>query len=56
MKLTPPKFITWLIALALLVLALIGVLTGNGFLAKYDFWFAFASAALLILATMVKGL
>jgi hypothetical protein len=57
MKLSPPKNITWFVALALLVLALIGHLTTSvAILTQYDFWLAAASAALLLIATMVKGL
>ncbi len=56
MKLSPPKQITWFIALALAVLALLG---SGGFiapLAAYAFWLAMLSAALLLIATIVKGL
>ncbi len=57
MKLSPPKMITWVIALILLVLALLGHLTSAvSILKQYDFWLAAASAALLLVATVVKGL
>jgi hypothetical protein len=57
MKLSPPKQITWFIALALAVLALLGHLTTIvALLTKYDFWLAILAAALLLVATVVKGL
>jgi hypothetical protein len=57
MRLSPPKNITWFIALALLVLALIGHLTTTvAILTQYDFWLAAAAAALMLVATIVKGL
>jgi len=56
MKLSPPKQITWFIALALAVLALLGNAGIIVALAKYDFWLALIAAGLLLLATLVKGL
>lgn len=56
MKLSPPKQITWFIALALAVLALLGQTGTIAALATYDFWLAIASAALMLIATLVKGL
>ncbi len=56
MKLTPPKNITWFVALALLVLALLGFTNTISALTPYDFWLAFASAALLLIACLVRGL
>ena len=57
MKLSPPKMVTWVIALILLVLALLGHLTTTvSFLTQYDFWLAAVSAALMLIATAVKGL
>ena len=56
MKLTPPKQITWIIALALAVLALLGHAGIIDALAAYAFWLALVSAGLLLLATLVKDL
>jgi hypothetical protein len=57
MKLSPPKNITWIIALILAVLALLGHLTTTvAILTKYDFWLAIIAAALMLIATIVKGL
>ena len=56
MKLSAPKQITWFIALALAVLALLGETSVIAALAPYSFWFALIGAALLLLATIVKGL
>jgi len=56
MKLSPPKQITWFIALALAVLALLGQTGIVSQLSTYSFWLALIAAALLLLATIVKGL
>ena len=56
MKLSPPKQITWFIALALAVLALLGQTGTIAAFSQYSFWLALIAAALLLLATIVKGL
>ena len=56
MKLSPPKQITWFIALALAVLALLGQTGIIAALSPYDFWLALVAAALMLIATLVKGL
>jgi hypothetical protein len=56
MRLSPPKQITWIIALALAVLALLGHTGIIDALSTYDFWLALVSAGLLLLATLVKDL
>ncbi|MBN2145839.1 MAG: hypothetical protein JW726_00565 [Anaerolineales bacterium] len=56
MKLSPPKQITWFIALALAVLALLGHAGVIAVLAPYAFWLALVAAGLLLLATLVKNL
>jgi len=56
MKLSAPKNITWFVALALAVLGLLGKLGVIAALAKYDFWLALIAAALMLVATFVKGL
>ena len=56
MKLSPPKQITWFVALALAVLALLGQIGTIAVLSQYSFWLALIAAALLLLATIVKGL
>ncbi|MCJ7695267.1 MAG: hypothetical protein WA997_13220 [Anaerolineales bacterium] len=56
MRLSPPKQITWFVALALAVLALLGQTSIVGALTPYSFWLALIAAALLLLATIVKGL
>jgi hypothetical protein len=49
--------VTWVIALILLVLALLGHLTTSvAILTQYDFWLAALAAALMLVATVVKGL
>jgi hypothetical protein len=56
MKLSPPKNITWFVALALAVLALLGFTKTISALTPYDFWLAIIAAALMLLATIVRGL
>jgi len=56
MKLTPPKVITWWIAVILGILALIGHLNVISGLNPFAFWLALIGLALLVLATLIKGL
>jgi hypothetical protein len=56
MKLTPPKQITFWIAVALGLLGLLGKLGVIAALAAYAFWFAFVGLLLLALGLVVKGL
>ena len=56
MKLSAPKQITWFIALALAVIALLGQTKVIAALTPYSFWLALIAAALMLLATIVKGL
>jgi hypothetical protein len=56
MKLTPPKNITWFVALALVVLALVGQQKIVAGLTPYAFWLALIAAVLLLVATYVKDL
>ena len=56
MKLSPPQKVTWFVALALAVLALLGQTGVVSQLSQYSFWLALIAAALLLLATIVKGL
>ncbi|MCX6036531.1 MAG: hypothetical protein NTW99_01305 [Chloroflexi bacterium] len=56
MKLTPPKVITWWVALILGVLGLLGS-TGNvAALSPYAFWLVMAGLVLLLVATLIKDL
>jgi 4-hydroxybenzoate polyprenyltransferase len=56
MKLTPPKVVTWWIALILGVLALLGYLNVIAILTPYAFWLALAGLALMLVAVLVKNL
>lgn len=56
MKLSSPKQVTWYIALALALLALLGQTGVIAALATYAFWLALIAAALLLLATVTRGL
>jgi len=55
MKLNAPKQLTWVIALILLVLGLIGMLVAVPVLTAYAFWFAFVGGVLLLLGAFLKG-
>jgi uncharacterized membrane protein YtjA (UPF0391 family) len=56
MKLTPPKSITWWIALILGVLGLLGYLGNLAGLSQYSFWLVLVGLALMLLATRMKNL
>ena len=56
MKLTPPKVITWWVAVILGVLALLGYLKTIAALTPYAFWLAIAGLVLLAVACLVKEL
>ena len=51
MKLTPPKVITWWIALILGVLALLGHFGTTAARASYAFWLVTAGLVLLVVGT-----
>ncbi len=57
MKLSAPKMVTWVIALVLAALGLIGQLALIPALGgAVAFWLMFVAAVLLLLASMFKGL
>ena len=56
MRLTPPKVVTWWIAVALGVLGLLGHLGAIAALSPYAFWLVTAGLVLLVLATVIKRL
>jgi hypothetical protein len=56
MKLTPPKVITWWVAVILGVLALLGHFKSVAALSPYAFWLAMAGLVLLVVATLVRNL
>jgi uncharacterized SAM-binding protein YcdF (DUF218 family) len=56
MRLTPPKQIVWWISVILIAIAIIGQFVTIPLVGGYMFWFAAASAILMILATALKGL
>jgi hypothetical protein len=56
MKLTPPKMLTFWIAVVLALLGFIGVLVTIPFVSTYAFWFVFVGFVLLVLGLIVKGL
>ena len=55
-KLTPPKVITWWIAVVLGALGLVGHLGTVASLSTYSFGLVTAGLAVLVLATLMKGL
>jgi hypothetical protein len=56
MKLSPPKNITWWIALALGVLGLLGYVGHVAGLSTYAFWLVMAGLILMLVATRVRNL
>jgi hypothetical protein len=56
MKLTPPKVITWWIAVILGVLGILGHFASIPFVSANDFLFVAVAFVLLALATYFKGL
>jgi hypothetical protein len=56
MRLTPPKKITFWIALILGVLGILGTFITIPFVTSLAFWFVVAGLALLVVALLVKGL
>jgi hypothetical protein len=57
MKLTLPKVLTFVIAVALGVLGFIGHFALNvSIIGPYNFWFMFVGWLLLILGLLIKGL
>ena len=56
MKLSPPKVITWWIAVILGVLGILGTLTDIPIASEYSFLFVAVAFVLLALATLLKGL
>jgi len=56
MKLTPPKVITWWVAVILGVLGLLGYMGNVAALSPYSFWLVMAGLVLLVVATLVKDL
>jgi hypothetical protein len=56
MKLTPPKVITWWIAVILGVLGILGHFTNIPYATANGFWFVSVAFVLLALATYFKGL
>jgi len=56
MKLTPPKTVTWWIAVVLGVLGFLGAQMSIPMVSANAFWFLFAGWLLLVIATLVKDL
>ena len=56
MKLSPPKVITFWIAVVLGLLGLLGQIGVLSIFAAYAFWLVFIGLALLVLGLLVKGL
>jgi hypothetical protein len=56
MKLTPPKVITWWVAVILGVLGLLGYMGNVAGLSAYAFWLVMAGLVLMLVATLIKDL
>jgi hypothetical protein len=55
MRLTPPKNITFWVAVILVVLGVIGKLTTVPILTPYSWWFVFIGFIVLMLGNLVRG-
>lgn len=56
MKLNAPKQITWIIALVLGVVGIVGYLVTIPVLSVAAFWIVLAALVLMLLATLIEGL
>lgn len=56
MKLSAPKQITWIIALVIGILGLIGYVVSLGFLTDIAFWLVLVALVLMLVATWIEGL
>ena len=56
MNVNAPKQVTWIIAVILGVLGILGTLTDIPLATEYSFWFVVIGWLLLVLATITKGL
>lgn len=56
MKLSPPKVITWWIAVIVGVVGILGQLLAIPLIAPYAFWLVAIAFVLLAIATAVQGL
>ena len=56
MKLTPPKVITFWVAVILGVLGFLGTFMTIPFVSANSFWFVFIGWLLLVLGLLIKGL
>ena len=55
-RLTPPKVVTFWIAVVIALLGFVGAIAKVPVLTNYAFWFEFVAFVLLALALLVKGL
>lgn len=56
MKLSPPKNVTWWVAVVLGVLGVLGTQISIPVVSANNFWFVVAGFVLLALGTLLKGL
>jgi len=56
MKLSPPKQVTWTIALILGIVGLLGYLVTIPVITDLAIWFVLVALALMLVATMIEGL
>lgn len=56
MKTNAPKQVTWLIALIVGLLGLIGHFVNIPYVTEYQYWLVVIAWAILVLANMMKGL
>jgi hypothetical protein len=56
LKLSPPSQIVWIIALILGIVGILGAMGVVAALATYAFWLVVAGWALLLIATIMRGM
>ena len=56
MKLSAPKMVTWIVAVALGVLGVLGRYVNIPLVTKYDFWLVVLGLIVLVLGTLIKEL
>jgi len=56
MRLSPPKNVSWVLAVLLGLLGIIGNQFSLPIVSDYDFWLVVSGFGLLVLATLLRGL
>ncbi len=56
MRLSPPKNVTWALAVLIGLLGIVGSQFSIPYVSDYDFWLVVAGFGLLVLGTLFRGL